>query len=157
MTLGGFMEDIIRVSVEIDDKRVTLEGPRDFVQEEVRRLTTAIATMSAKTTTPFMTDSESLKDLSERDFVSLKNPQGHLETVTVLGFYLSEHGQEEFTEEDIRRAYIRAAVRPPKVVGQSLRDAKNKKDYIQPGSARGTYRLTHHGDRFVRFDLPVSK
>ncbi len=151
------MEDRITATIEINDKRITLEGPRDFVQDEIRRLTSAIASAppSQKPSTSYSIN-ESAENMSERAFIEMKGPQGHLETVTVLGFYLSEHGQEEFTEEDIRRAYIRAAVRPPKVVGQSLRDAKSKKDFIQSGSVRGTYKLTHHGDRFVRFDLPVS-
>ena len=147
-------EDRISVTVEVNDKRVTLEGPRSFVEGEVRRLTSAVAVDSASHQQRG-SGSESSEGLSEREFVTLKDPQGHLEIVTVLGFYLTEHGQAEFSEEDIRRAYIRAAVRPPKVVSQSLRDAKNKRDFIQSGSARGTYRLTHHGDRFVRFDLPV--
>jgi hypothetical protein len=149
-------EERISVTVEVNDKRVTLEGPRTFVQDEVRRLTSAVATPPPPTEHQ-RSEIESLEGTTERDFVALKEPQGHLEIVTVLGFYLAEHGQDEFTEEDIRRAYIRAGVRPPKVVSQSLRDAKNKKDFIQPGSARGTYRLTHHGDRFVRFDLPATK
>lgn len=147
-------EERISATVEVNDKRVTLEGPRSFVENEVRRLTSLVAAAPASPQQK-ANGTESSEDLSEREFVALKSPQGHLETVTVLGFYLTEHGQEEFSEEDIRRGYIRAAVRPPKVVSQSLRDAKNKKDFIQAGSARGTYRLTHHGDRFVRFDLPL--
>jgi hypothetical protein len=72
----------------------------------------------------------------------------------VLAFGLTESGTKEFTEEDVRRAYIRADVRPPKSVSQALRDAKSKFDYIATGSKRGTYRLTNHGDRTIRFDLP---
>lgn len=149
-------EERISVTVELNDKRVTLEGPRSFVQDEVRRLTSAVAAPPPVAQHP-RGEIESSEGTTERDFVVLKEPHGHLEIVAVLGFYLAEHGQQEFTEEDIRRAYIRAGVRPPKVVSQSLRDAKNKKDFVQAGSARGTYRLTHHGDRFVRFDLPTKK
>jgi hypothetical protein len=152
--LEGIMsEERITATVEVNDKRITLEGPLSFVQEEVRRLTSAVAA-APRTQARAQSGSESLEGVSERDFIAVKSPDGHLETVTALGFYLTENGQPEFSEEDIRRAYIRAGVRPPKVVGQSLRDAKNKKDLIQPGSTRGTYRLTNHGDRFVRFDLP---
>ncbi len=150
-------EERIKATVEVNDRRVTLEGPRSFVEEEIRRLTSAVAAAPGGTsasTAPLASVSPS--DLSERDFIAIKNPRGHIETATVLGFYLTENGQTEFSEDDIRRAYIRAGVRPPKVVGQALRDAKSKKDYVQRGSKPGTYRLTHHGDRFVRFDLPAS-
>jgi hypothetical protein len=86
----------------------------------------------------------------------LKKPRGHAEIVAVLAFGLADAGTEEFTEVDVRRAYIQAGVRPPKVVAQALRDAKNKQDYIEAGKKRGTYRLSPHGDRTVRFDLPRS-
>jgi hypothetical protein len=77
-----------------------------------------------------------------------------LETVAVLGFALTQAGIQEFTAEDIRRAYLRAGIRPPKVVAQALRDAKNRMDYIEFGGRRGLYSLSAHGDRTVRFDLP---
>lgn len=74
--------------------------------------------------------------------------------MAVLGYYLTQNGHAEFTETDIRRAYIRAGVRPPKVIAQALRDARNKFDLIESGAKRGAYRLSAHGDRTVRFDLP---
>jgi hypothetical protein len=49
---------------------------------------------------------------------------------------------------------VRANVRPPKVISQALRDAKNSFDYLEPASKRGHFKLSHHGDRTVRFDLP---
>jgi hypothetical protein len=86
--------------------------------------------------------------------VELKKPRGHSELVAVLAFGLAESGIQEFSESEMRRAYIRAEVRPPKVVSQALRDAKNKQDYVESGKKRGTYKLSSHGDRTVRFDLP---
>jgi hypothetical protein len=62
-----------------------------------------------------------------------------------------------FTVEDIRKAYIRAGVRSPKVVTRAPRDAKNRADFIDPGSKKGTFKLSPHGDRTVRFDLPKQK
>jgi hypothetical protein len=148
-------EERISATVQVDDRRITLEGPRSFVEEEVRRLTSIIAG-SASVPGPQQPKGADVDPagLSERDFIELKQPSGHAEIATALGFYLAEQGQEEFSEEDIRRAYIRANVRPPKSVGQALRDAKSKRDFIKQGEVRGAYRLTQHGDRFVRFDLP---
>jgi hypothetical protein len=90
---------------------------------------------------------------TERDFVERKKPSGHAETIAVLAFFLREAGTLEFSAEDIRRAYIRASVRPPKAVAQALRDAKNRYEYLEAG-ARGTFRLSQHGERTVLFDLP---
>ncbi len=95
-----------------------------------------------------------MESSGERELIAEKQPKGHHEIVAVLAFGLTEAGTREFTGEDIRRAYIRAGVRPPKVVAQSLRDAKNKYDYLELAGRRGKYRLTNHGDRVVRFDLP---
>jgi hypothetical protein len=89
--------------------------------------------------------------------IATKKPRNHPETIAVLAFVLTQNGTKEFSEEDIRRAYLRAGIRPPKVVGQAIRDGKNLYDYVESGSQRGTYRLTNHGDRTVRFDLPVTQ
>ena len=147
----------IKVTVTLDDRKVTLEGPEDFVKAEVQRLTTPM--VQGNTAAPQKQSSARPPDDSpetERDLIAGKQPKNHSETVAVLGFCLTENGQEEFTEADIKRAYRRAEVRPPKVIAQALRDAKNNFDYIETGSKRGTYKLSAHGDRTVRFDLPRS-
>lgn len=146
------MTEKIQVSVTLDDKQVTLEGPEDFVRAEVQRLTNLIVSLSAVPGS--RNAAETTKPTSEREFVSLKKPVGHAQTVAVLAYILAQGGQEEFTPEDIRRAYARAAIRPPKVIAQSLRDAKNVHDYLEKGSGRGTFRLSAHGARTVEFDLP---
>jgi hypothetical protein len=92
--------------------------------------------------------------LTEKKLVLAKKPDGHSETIAVLAFALAESGISEFSEEDMRKAYIRAGVRPPKVVGQAIRDAKRLNDFVDYGSQRGRYKLSNHGDRTVRFDLP---
>jgi hypothetical protein len=148
-------EERINVAIEVGNVRVVLEGPRDFVESEVRRLTATMAPSHQSQVEPRTAEPEPPPEVavSEHDFLVEKAPKGHAEIVTALAFYLTEQGQEEFTEQDMRRAYIRSGIRPPKVVAQALRDAKNKRDFLRQGSARGTYMLTHHGDNFVRFDL----
>jgi hypothetical protein len=153
------MSQVVEAEIAFGDAKITIRGPQEFVQSEVTRLAlmarggqTAAATETAKSVG---VDIEGMAGANnEREFVVLKNPKGHPETVTVLGFWLMGQGANEFSEDDIRRAYVRAGVRPPKVVSQALRDAKRSLDSIEQGSKRGTYRLTPHGDRIVRFDLP---
>ena len=101
------------------------------------------------------TDQQQLSSRSnERSLIIDKHPSGHLETVAVMAFAISQAGAEEFSADDIRQAYLRAGIRPPKVVAQALRDAKNRMGYVEGGSRRGLYRLSHFGDTLVRFDLP---
>ncbi len=42
------MTKTISVTVTLGEKRVTLEGPEDFVRAEVQRLTDAVATLTSQ-------------------------------------------------------------------------------------------------------------
>jgi hypothetical protein len=150
------MAESITVTITIDERRVTLEGPPDFVRAEVQRLTDALASIrTGLCDVPRQVQEASDKVLSESQLIAIKEPSNHAEIVAVLAYCLREReGVTDFSEEDIKRAYLRARVRPPKVVGQAIRDAKNLFDYIEQGSGRGNYRLSHHGERTVVFDLP---
>ncbi|MDP9039292.1 MAG: hypothetical protein M3O02_08470 [Acidobacteriota bacterium] len=141
--------DTTRATIEWEDKRITFEGPSDFVEEQVRRFTL----QESKKTVKDEQRGEYVGS-SAAEMIQEKRPKGHHEIVAVLAFHLFEEGIQEFTEVEMKRAYIQAKVRPPKVIGQALRDAKNKYDYIDLGKKRGSYRLSPHGDRTVRFDLP---
>jgi len=155
------MEKRIEVTVTIADKQVTLAGPESFVRAEVQRLTNTVAASSPAPGQSFMPVtgvpvSESIP-ASEREFMAIKQPSGHSEIVAVLAYFLTKNGQPQFTADDIRRAYARAGVRPPKVVAQALRDAKNAHDYLETGKEKGTFALSLHGQRTVEFDLPKKK
>jgi hypothetical protein len=145
---------IAKATIEIGETKVTFEGPVEFVDAQVAKYTSVGPSKPQATTLGSSIRIPPSLAVSEQDLIKEKRPSGHLETVAVLAYALAQSGIDEFTEEDIRRAYIRAVVYPPKVVSQALRDAKNKCDYIEVGSKKGTYRLSHHGDRTVRFDLP---
>ena len=145
------MAEKIEVKVTIGDKHWAIEGPSDFVQAEAQRLTNMFASAVAS---GIPEGTEGGAAASERELIALKKPSSHSETVAVLAYVLTKTGQPEFTAPDMRRAYARAGVRPPKVMDQSLRDAKNINDYLERGSARGTFRLSPHGARTVEFDLP---
>ena len=145
----------IIVTVTIDDRRITLEGPEPFVRTEVQRLTESITSP----TPPVSKHGGEVRGaetgaVTEAALVATKRPGNHCETVAVLAYSLKQEGTEEFSEDDIRRAYLRARLRPPKVVSQAIRDAKNAFDYIEAGSKRGLYKLSHYGETTVVFDLP---
>jgi hypothetical protein len=148
------MSTNIEVTIEIDGKRMTLHGPTDFVREEVRRIS-ELLTRSVQERRPDASGPAAPAPTEdEKDLIAAKKPKSQTETVAVLAYALSRSGRQEFTEEDMRRAYIRAGVRPPTSIGQALRDARNKSDYIAKGSKRASHRLSPHGERLVLFDLP---
>jgi hypothetical protein len=148
-------EEVCKATIMLGDSKITVEGPAGFVQAQIERF----AGMQRGTTTADgigASTGASPQHSTEKQLVAEKRPRGHHEIVALLAFALTESGTKEFTDEDIRRAYIRAGVRPPKYVSQALRDAKNKFDYIATGSKRGSYRLSNHGESLIRFDLPRS-
>jgi hypothetical protein len=153
------MEAVVKATISVDNKVITFEGPQEFVNEQVAKYMSLAqsSNTSDNSIVPRQSGDVSANPvLTEKQLVMTKKPKAHSETVAVLAFALGESGKAEFTEEDMRKAYIRAGVRPPKVVGQAIRDAKNKSEFIEAGSKWGTYKLSSHGDRTVRFDLPHS-
>lgn len=143
------MENRAKAVLQWENKEITIEGPCDFVERMAKILR---STDSKPLESEYL--SQSPQSPSPASLVAEKKPKGHHEVVAVLAFRLLQEGQEEFTEQDIKRAYIQANIRPPKVIAQSLRDAKNKFDYLESTKERGVYRLSPHGDRTVRFDMP---
>ncbi len=159
----------VKATITFGDKSITFEGPADFVRQQVEKYAIprqghqgedGSSQQDKSTGNPVQLGRSlpSAEDsgIRESDLIELKKPKNHPETVAVLAFALSENGISEFTDEDIHRACLRGGVRPPKVIGQAIRDAKNNYDFIEAGSQRGYYRLSNHGDRTVRFDLPRS-
>jgi hypothetical protein len=154
------MTPIAKATLMIDDKVVTITFPRDILNVQINNVIDQSKSSDSDSYITKGTADLEVKAqpvISEHQLVIEKQPKGHSETVAVLAFALTENGHGEFTEEDMRKAYIRAHVKPPKVIGQAIRDAKKHFDYIESGSKSGTYKLSHHGDRTVRFDLPRSK
>lgn len=147
------MEEICKATITLGDSKITFEGSAGFVEAQVEKFAGAQQSGVPRSETA-LGNNRSAQTSTEKQFIAEKRPRGHHEIVAVLAFALTEAGTKEFNEEDVRRAYIRADVRPPKYVSQALRDAKNKFDYVTTGSKRGMYRLTNHGDRTIRFDLP---
>ena len=152
------MSNICKATITYGDVKIVLEGPREFIEAQIAKHAPSSSTpFSSKQVNKFLLTGDSAQSqapfTSERDLIAAKQPRGHHEIVAVLAFGLTEAGQGEFGEDEIRRAYIRGGVRPPKVVAQALRDAKNAHDFLE-SAGRGRYRLSEHGDRTVRFDLP---
>jgi hypothetical protein len=148
-------DKVYKAEIVFDDRKIKVEGPKEFVEEMIAKYSHTSKLQGKNDMTTYSSETVIAPTVdNERELVAKKRPHGHHEIVAVLAFALTEAGTGTFTEDDIRRAYIRAGVRPPKVISQALRDAKNKYEYVELTGERGRYRLTNHGDRVVRFDLP---
>jgi hypothetical protein len=145
--------EMCKATIVVGDSTMTFEGSASFVEAQVERFSAGRTTVGLSSDSSGRTENVP-QGSTEKQLVFEKRPRGHHEIVTVLAFALTEAGIKQFSEEDIRRAYIRAGIRPPKHVAQALRDAKSKFDYIETGGKRGLYMLSNNGDRIVRFDLP---
>src|SRR2546430_1936831 len=117
------MSTAARATITIDDKVVTFEGPQEFVDAQVAKYIgggVSSNNQANKSSDAQSLDLRTKSVLTEKQLVLAKKPDGHSETIAVLAFALAEAGLSEFSEEDMRKAYIRAGVRPPKVVGQAI-------------------------------------
>ncbi len=150
-------DKIVKGTIQFEDRKIIIEGPSDFVESMIAKYTNASKQQAKPEHATEIPSTPAATGMGERELVAAKQPHGHPEVVAVLAFALTESGTAVFTDDDIRRAYIRAGVRPPKVVAQALRDAKNRYDFLEATANRGEYRLSSHGDRVVRFDLPRKK
>ncbi|HEX3986438.1 MAG TPA: hypothetical protein VHX13_07495 [Acidobacteriaceae bacterium] len=141
--------EVVKGTVEWNGRRITVEGPPEFVSAELGRFRGG----TEETLSP-ESGAATGRPMNDASFVTLKNPKDHYEKIAVLAVRLKEAGKTEFDDAEMRRAYLRAGIKPPKVMTQALVDTKRFRDFIEPTATRGQYRLTDHGADFVRFELP---
>ena len=96
-----------------------------------------------------------------RNFINACNPKGAVAEIPVLLYWLKTREQKlTVNESDILEAYRRANIRPPKNIGQSLRDLASKKKYGRLEAVKdqpGYVRLSQAGEDFVLYDLQPKK
>lgn len=147
------IEAMSKGTVEWGGRRITIEGPSDFVAAELDRFRTSSG-VPPETNAAGTGGAD--RPITDVQFLAQKMPQDHYERVAVLAVRLKETGKPEFNSDEMRKAYLRAGIKPPKAMQQALIDTKRKKDYIESSKVRGSYQLTSFGEDFVRFDLPKS-
>lgn len=138
----------VKATVQLKEGQIVFEGSEEFVEKQVKMFALPLSGVQGATS-----GSECQLSTSEKDLVKEKNPKGHSEVIAVLAYHLRSNGKEDFDEEELKKAYIRAGIKFPKAIGQAIRDAGKRFDYVEV-SARGRYRLSDHGERTVMFDLP---
>ncbi len=96
-----------------------------------------------------------------RDFINACNPKGAVAEIPALLYWLKTREQKLIVNEnDILEVYRRANIRPPKNIGQSLRDLSSRKKYGRLEAVKdqpGYVRLSQAGEDFVLYDLQSQK
>lgn len=96
-----------------------------------------------------------------RNFINTYNPKGAVAEIPAFLYWLKTNEQKlTVNETDILEVYRRANIRPPKNIGQSLRDLASKKKYGRLEAVKdqpGYVRLSQAGEDFVLYDLQPKK
>ncbi len=96
-----------------------------------------------------------------RNFINTYNPKGAVAEIPALLYWLKTYEKKlTVNESGILEIYRRANIRPPKNIGQSLRDLASKKKYGRLEAVKdqpGYVRLSQAGEDFVLYDLQPKK
>jgi len=155
----------VKVVVAQGDTRVEVEGDQAFVEAQLKKLlpivTGALPTIPEKAkhaeqppATQALGGSKDRQSLAT--FVETKSPQNAYEAIAVVLYHRRKaEGVEELSGSEIRAALVQGRYRPPdSSMAQTLTDCRRKYGYIQAGSKKGLWRLSHTGETTVEFDLP---
>ena len=154
----------VRIVVAQGDSRLELEGNQSFVAAHLKKLLPVVTgALVAPEKVKHSEHSDTPKRLSGGQtrqslatFVESKNPQNAYEAIAVVLYHRRKtEGKEELSGPEIRAALVQGRYRPPdSSMAQTLTDCRRKYGYIQAGSKKGLWRLSHTGETTVEFDLP---
>jgi len=148
-------EETRRVRLKIGDAEIEIEGDEKFVNEKLAYFEEKILPMLAEgmATRPgaAIARGEAIPSLS--DYIGTRNLPSHMAKVTAMALYLiREKGMEEISAAEVEPCYSELGIRKPASIDQTLRNAKNKKQWLREGSKPGYFRLSVPGENMVLYD-----
>ena len=150
----------LRISMSNVGRRFELEGGEETVLSHLadmrQWLSEGVAASASERANPSESAEPAVAERATlRGFLGTKRPANSYEVMAVLLSYKKTHeGKDELSQDEIRTSMIQAGVRPPGVLGQALADCRRRYGYIESGSQRGFWRLSHQGETLVEIDLP---
>jgi hypothetical protein len=141
-----------------------LEGDQAFVEAQLEKLLpmvrvngngspAAVAHDNVQGRTAASPPRQTLKS-----FFTTKKPANASEAIALVLHYRREHDKkDELSAEEIRAALRQGGFRPPEVMAQALTDCRRRYGYIEVGTKKGMWKLTHQGETLVEIDLPRGK
>lgn len=141
-------EPVEKVKVKGVEKEEELQKPVE--PEKLKRKRPAL------TFSPLPVDLKADADhLSLRDFYAEKKPKGQLEVTTLIVYYLNTYKKVEDVEPGhLISGYREVSERIPKDPSAAIRNAKNKRGWIEYGEKPRSARISILGQNLIEIDLP---
>jgi hypothetical protein len=156
----------VKVVVSRGDVRVELEGDQAFVESNLEKLLPMVNAdgdgRAGAGDRGAADDTEQRPAAPARQtiksFFQQKSPGNASEGIAVALHYKRQYEQkDELTADEIRAALIQGGHRPPDQMAQALTDCRRRYGYVEAGTKKGFWSLTHQGETLVEIDLPRSK
>jgi hypothetical protein len=94
---------------------------------------------------------------SLRQFFEQKDSRNVYEAIACAIYYAGKYdNRPELAPQEIRDLLVQAKYRPPGNISQALVDCRRKYGFVEVGSKKGLWKLSHQGETMVEFDLPRS-
>src|SRR6266568_5834429 len=144
-----------RVVLSSGEVRLELEGDQGFVESNVEKLWSSVNSApngAGRDDHAEAADSERPESARQtlKTFVKVKKPANAYEAMaTVLHYKRKYETKDELSGEEIRAALIQGGHRPPESMAQALTDGRRKYGYIEAGTKKGLWRLSHQGETLV--------
>jgi hypothetical protein len=152
-----------RVVVVNGELRIVVEGSETFVKGQLEQLFPWVSgteksqhrANSDKEDGTAGTAPESVRRQTIQSFFKDKRPANAYEAIALAIHYKRTFEEKtEFDVSEIRTALRQAAFRPPDDMPQALTDCRRRYGYVQVGTKKGLWTLTHQGETLVEVDLP---
>ena len=92
---------------------------------------------------------------SLRGFLDQKGPRNVYEAIASALYYSGKfENRPELGPPEIRDLLVQGKYRPPGSISQALVDCRRKYGFVEVGSKKGLWKLSHQGETMVEFDLP---
>lgn len=152
----------VKVVVAKGSARVEVEGPTEFVEKHLLDLLAHLSVIGSA-------DEESEREEAENDaddasagerkslqrYLEEKAPTNSYEAIAVVVYFLAKfRGKPEVTADEIRRALLQGKFKPPSVMAQAMTDCRRRYGFVQPGTRKGFWKLTHDGEAKVELEMP---
>jgi hypothetical protein len=155
----------VRVAVALGGASVEVQGDREFVEAQIKRLLPLITGEGGSTVTPAKEPAHTAPASGDAHaaprlgsiggFFEQKKPGNAYEAIAVAMFHRLKTEQKiEMSWDEIKTALTQGRFRPPESFQQALTDCRRRYGYIEVGSKKGFWKLTHSGETVVDFDLP---
>lgn len=163
-SIGAAIDEIIAALTDLDEptRAIAVKAACEHLNINIGSSTTQVTAQTPVISTtpevqaPSPGSIQTTKDI--RTFRAEKNPSNGVEMACLVAYYLENLANEaermsDINKKDLEKYFKHASFPLPRVVGQTLVDAKSA-GYMDSSSTRGRYKLNPVGHNLVAHSLP---